>query len=147
MTQISKHPLEPSVEKRIHEMFVDSIKNTNEVNEMMDLLNDLLSFTEKTVLAKRLAIAFLLIKGDLDYRQISKTIRVSLGTIAKIHAILALQGNGYRKVINRMLLKQSIKDTLSELGEILTPLPPKGTNIGEWKKARRLSKQRWEKPF
>lgn len=147
MTQISKHPLEPSVEKKINEIFIDSIKNTTVVNDVVDLLNDLLTPTEIIVLSKRLAVAFLLIKDDLDYRQISKTLRVSLGTIVKIHSILALRGNGYRKVINNMLLKRSMKNALSELGEILTPLPPKGANFGEWKKAIRLSKQKRGSPI
>jgi uncharacterized protein YerC len=147
VTQISKHPIEPKVEKRIYEIFIDSIKNSKNTDDIINFLNDLLTSTEKVVLAKRLAVAFLLIKGDLDYRRISKTLRVSLGTIAKINTVLALQGNGYKKVISKMLLKQSIKKSFGELGEILTPFPPKGANIGEWKKARRIAKQKREEPL
>jgi uncharacterized protein YerC len=144
MTQISKHPIEPKVEKRIYEIFIDSIKNSKNTNDIVDFLNDLLTPTEKVVLAKRLAVAYVLMKGDLDYRQISKTLRVSLGTIAKIHATFALQGNGYKKIISKMLLKQSIKKSFSELGDAFTSIPPKGANIGRWKKDRRLARREKE---
>jgi hypothetical protein len=46
-----------------------------------------------------------------------------------------------------MLLKKSIRNILGELGEVVTLLPPKGANFGEWKKSRRIAKQKRENPL
>ncbi len=147
MPQISKHPNSPQVERRVYEIFIESVKNTKSADEVIDFLNDLLTSTEKIMLSKRVAIAFLLIKGGYDYRQISRILRVSLGNIARIHAILALQGEGFRKILFPVLKKQAMKRALGELGEIVNILPHKGTNIGEWKKAKRQARWKREEPL
>lgn len=136
MTQVSKHPLSRQIEKRVYEIFINSIKNTKSSDEVIHFLNDLLSPVEKIMLAKRVAIAFLLIRGGYTYEQVSRTIKVSYGTIAKVHAVLALQGAGYRKIIIDMLKKEALKRVLSELTEVLTVLPPKGANWGRWRKEK-----------
>ena len=147
MAQVSKHPLSPQIEKRVYEIFIDSIKNTKSSDEVVHFLNDLLSQVEKVMLAKRVAIAFLLIKGAYTYEQISRTIKVSYGTIAKVHAVLALQGEGYRKIIIDMLKKEALKMALAELTEVLTILPPKGANWSRWKKEKLKKELERRKPL
>ena len=147
MVQISKHPVAPRVDERIYEIFIDSIKNVRYKPDVISFLNDLLSPTERIMLAKRVTTAFLLIKGKYTYDQISKILRVSKGTIAKIHAILAVQGEGYRKIIIQMLKKQAIKQVLSELVEVITPIPPKGANWSEWYRERRKAKLKRQEPL
>src|SRR3989344_6017033 len=147
MPQISKHPASPQVEKRVYEIFIESVKNTKSADEVIDFLNDLLTSTEKIMLSKRVAVAFLLLKGGYDYRQISKILRVSLGTISRIHAVLTLQGEGFRKILFPIMNKQAMKKALGELGEIVNILPHKGANIGEWKKTKREARLKREKSF
>jgi len=147
MPQISKHPNSPQVESKVFEIFIESFKNTKSADEVIDFLNDLLTKTEKTMLAKRVAIAFLLIKGGYDYRQISKILRVSLGNIARIHAVLTLQGEGFRRILFPILKRQAMKKALGELGEIVNIFPHKGANIGEWKKAKRKAKWKRKEPL
>lgn len=135
MGRVSKHFMNPEIEKRVYEVFIESVKNTKTSSEVVDFLNDLLSSVEKIMMAKRVAVAFLLLQDKYTYDEISKTVKVSRGTIAKIHATFALQGKGYRKILGDILKRKAAKSALSELLDILTPLPPKGANIGEWKKS------------
>ncbi|MCX6703942.1 MAG: Trp family transcriptional regulator [Candidatus Woesebacteria bacterium] len=136
--------MNPEIEKRVYEVFIESVRNTKTSSEVVDFLNDLLSPIEKIMMAKRVAVAFLLLQDRYTYYEIAKTVKVSRGTIAKIHTIFALQGKGYRKILGGILKRKAAKSALSELLDILTPLPPKGANIGEWKKAKRMSKQKRE---
>jgi uncharacterized protein YerC len=145
MSRISKHFMNPEIERQVYEVFIESVKNTKTPNEVVDFLNDLLSPVEKIMMAKRVAIAFLLLQDKYTYDQISRTVKVSRGTIAKIHAIFALQGKGYRKILGDILKRKNAKAALLELLDVMTPLPPKGVNLGEWKKMKRKEKLKRER--
>lgn len=147
MTQISKHFMSPVIEEKVYKVFIESVKNTKTSGEVVDFLNDLLSPVEKIMMAKRVAVAFLLLEDKYTYEEIARTVKVSRGTIAKIHAVFALQGKGYRKTLGDILKRKAAKSALSELLDTLTSLPPKGANIGEWKKAKRLVKLKREEPL
>lgn len=147
MAQVSKHPLEPTVEDKVFEIFFDSIKRVQSSGEVLAFLNDLLTPTERIMLAKRVAIAFLLIKGKRTYRNISKTLRVSPGTIAKVHAVLTLQGTGYRKILTGILRKQAVRKMLSELPDIIKPVPSKGQSRGEWHRERLKERRKRERKY
>ncbi|KKR39372.1 hypothetical protein A2210_01020 [Candidatus Woesebacteria bacterium RIFOXYA1_FULL_40_18] len=147
MSRISKHPNEEIVENKLYDIFINSIKNINQTEDVVSFLNDLLSPQEKVMLAKRIGVAYLLLQGKYTYDEIKKALRVSLGTIAKIHAVLALQGEGFRKTLQKIIFKKNVKNSLSELLEILTPLPPKGVSRGEWHKSRRQARWKREEPL
>jgi len=121
------------IEGKVFGMFINSIKNTKTSDEVVDFLNDLLSPAEKIMLAKRVSIAFLLLEDKYTYEDISKVLKVSKGTIAKVHSILILQGSGFKKILGNILQRKKFRNTLSEIFDILTPLPPKGTSLGYWK--------------
>lgn len=147
MTQVSKHFMSSVIEEKVYEVFIKSIKNTQSSSEVVNFLNDLLSPVEKVMMAKRVAVAFLLLEGKYTYNDISRILKVSKGTIAKIHAVFALQGSGYRKILGDVLKRKQIGQALGELYDILTPLPPKGANKGEWKKEKREKKLEREQPL
>lgn len=144
MTQVSRHFMNEKIEKKVYEVFINSVKNTKSSEEVIDFLNDLLSPVEKAMLAKRVSVAFMLLEDKYTYDEISKTLKVSFGTIAKIKAVLALQGEGYRKTIGNIMLKKMVRNSLSEFLDLLTPLPPPHVNIGEWRKSKRQSKLKRE---
>lgn len=147
MTQISKHFMSPVIEEKVYKVFIESIKKTRTSNEVVDFLNDLLSPVEKIMMAKRVAVAFLLLEDKYTYSEISRNLKVSKGTIAKIHAVFALQGKGYRKTLGDILKRKRIGNALSELYDILTPLPPKGTKPEYWKHLKIKEKQKREAPL
>lgn len=69
--------------------------------EAAQFLKDLLSRQEAEMLAKRIEIARLLIKG-YTYVEIGKVLKVSNGTVARVSQWLATSGEGYRLVVNRV---------------------------------------------
>lgn len=147
MGRVSKHFMNPEIEKRVYEVFIESIKNIKTPREVIDFLNDLLSPTEKAMIAKRVAVAFLLLEDKYTYEEISRTLKVSRGTIAKIHAVFALQGKGFRKTLGDILKRKAAKSALSELLDILIPLPPKGTKPEYWKYLKNKERLERERPL
>lgn len=147
MSRISKHPNEQVVENKVYEIFINSVKNINQTEEVVSFLKDLLSPQERVMIAKRIGVAYLLLQDKYTYYDIKKALKVSFGTIAKIHTVLALQGEGFRKTLGKIILKKNIKNSLSELLEVLTPIPPKGANWGEWHKERKMARWKREEPL
>ena len=66
MTQVSKRFLQKQVEERILDLFWTSLSSLSAKDKVSLFLDDLLSPTEKLMLSKRVAIAFMLMKG-YDY--------------------------------------------------------------------------------
>ena len=69
------------------------------------------------MLAKRIAIAYLLIKG-YSYTTIESTLKVSDSTIGYIALILKTKGNGLRKIIKKLESHKQWKNLLDDLGEL-----------------------------
>lgn len=137
MPPVSKRNMRSDVEEKIFEMSVRSFEKINRKQDVLPFVTDLFTPSERTMIAKRIAIAFLLIRGDYDQRGIAQTIKVSTNTVARINLILKMQDEGFRKVISRLLKDDVFRIVINDLYEILDPLPHKGANWGKWKKARR----------
>ncbi len=105
MTQISKFRLNQKVQERILRNLFIAISKINKERQSKLFLDDLLTRTEKVVLAKRLAIALLLQSGS-SYSDIKDLIKVSASTISSVNNKLNT-GKGYREVINKLLSVES----------------------------------------
>ena len=102
MSQVSKYPISKEIADRIFEIFLTTFTHLKDKGEADQFISDLLTPTEKIMLAKRLAIAFLLEK-NYDYRAIQKILRVSTGTITTVNISRNLGSEGYKKVISKIL--------------------------------------------
>lgn len=141
MTQVSKYPLSKALEEQMFNLFFRSLADLRLPSDIKEFLDDLLSPTEKTMLAKRLAIAMLLVR-NYDHRTIKQTLKVSLTTISKVRFWLKNQGKGYRMVIDKFLKEekwdefwQKMTDFIKEATDTKHRLPtsyhkPKGS-LGE----------------
>lgn len=140
MTQVSKRHIEKKVKERIIDLFWTSLSSLSSKEKAASFLEDLLTPTEKIMLAKRLAIAFMLLKG-YDYPSINQRLKVSDPTIWNIKTNLFHRGNGYRTAITQIMQKEKWENFWQELDTLFTQaLPPRiGTN---WKEARR---KQWQK--
>lgn len=113
MPQVSKLFLAKDVEEKMFKIFWSSIASLTTPKDVERFFDDLLSDVEKTMLAKRLAIAFLLAK-KYDYASIKETLRVSNATIASVNLWLREGGTGYRIVIGKLLRAEKTKEFLDK---------------------------------
>src|SRR3972149_850309 len=80
MAQISKRNIDKTLLLRINEIFYDLFLNMTDKREIESVLNELLTTTEKTMIAKRVACFYLLIKRVPIY-EIEDTLKISTCTI------------------------------------------------------------------
>ena len=91
--QISKKSVDKKLEKKIFRSLYQVLADLKNPNDVESFLSDVLSETEKTVLAKRLAIAWYLGKNK-SYEVIRQDLKVSSATIASVQKWLEEGGDG-----------------------------------------------------
>lgn len=150
MTQVSRYPISKKIADRIFEIFLKvfiEIKNREEADQF---LSDFLTPTEKIMLAKRLAISFLLEKG-YDYRAIQRTIRVSAPTITGVSRARQYGSKGYRKLISKIIKQEKLMDFFEKTVSKLLSAPAElERGKGSWSYLKRVVNKRSfknKKPF
>lgn len=147
MTQISKYPISDKIYQRILEIFLKSLVKIETNDEAQQFIKDFLSPTEQIMLAKRLAIAFLL-EQNYEFREISKILRVSLATVARVSLMRKIGGVGYQKIIHKLLNEEQLKEFLSNIAENLTGLMSSGKGSTTWRYLNQeLKNKKQSKPF
>lgn len=81
MAQISKRYVDQTMISRINELFIDLLLTLSDKKEADEVLNELLTSTEKTMIAKRIACFYLLIK-KVPIHEIEDTLKISTSTVA-----------------------------------------------------------------
>ena len=146
MAQVSKRYLSPKVEQQIFDTFVDSFTSLSSTQKTTDFLYDLLSPVEQVMLGKRLAIAYMLMKGHAQ-RSVADTLKVSQATVTKVNASLKI-GAGYRAIISHMLQKEKVVAFFDSLEEKIDHLlPPKGASWSEHYKRTNAVHAKRQKSF
>lgn len=98
--------------------FCKALVEVKTAEEAAHFIKDLFSKQEAQMLAKRIAIARLLIQGK-KYDEIKTALKTSFGTIARISHWLATSGEGYRMIVNRVKPEELEKTEKQELIEEL----------------------------
>jgi len=111
MSQVSRNKLDLKTQNNLLKNFLLVISKLNKEEQAKLFLDDLLTRTEKIVLAKRLAIALMLESGK-SYDEIKDLLKVSSSTIGLVNNQLN-NGFGYKLVLKGLLRpKKQSKDSL-----------------------------------
>lgn len=137
MTQISKHLLPKDIEEEMFDVFWQSVASVKNKKEAEKFFSELLTKTERVMLAKRLAIAVLLIRR-YKYDQIKSLLKVSSCTISRVRGWLESEGEGYQFVINRMFKRRAWKEFLEGIEKALYDLHPYLRHPSDFRKKRTL---------
>ena len=116
MAQVSKRFIKPKVQERIITLFLSSIVLTGSREAAATFVDDLLTPTEKIVLAKRLSVAFMLLEG-YDYESIKDTLKVSSPTIGNVSVWLKVKGDGVREIVRKIKRNESLKKIWNDIKE------------------------------
>ena len=123
MSQVSKRILTKDIEQRLFQNFWQIFADIKNPKDVQTFLEDLLSPTEKVMLAKRMAIAILFSRG-YDHRAISSMLKVSTTTVSKIALFFKIKSPGFQLLIRKYLQKQSFAQMVQELERYLYRLQP-----------------------
>lgn len=102
MAQISRRFMKPEVLRKIESLFIECVSRCEKPSVAADFLDDLLTRTEKVMIAKRIAIALMLLKQE-DVRDISETLKVSFPTIYRVKTWLSYKGAGFRTLLTEIM--------------------------------------------
>lgn len=89
--RVSADPVSERVDGEIQRLLVQVISDVRSPEDTGLLLSNLLSEAERTVVAKRLAIAVFLTEGQ-SYADIKRQLKVSSATVAKVQEMLDTPG-------------------------------------------------------
>lgn len=101
MSQVSRRIVRAEVQEKIIETLLEAIAQLKNKQDIQAFVNDLLTPVERIMIAKRLAIAVLLLKG-WSYDATGDLLKVSTDTIARISIILKTN-DGYKKTADHLM--------------------------------------------
>lgn len=114
MPQVSKRFLNQKTQDRIFSLFISGIVTCSSKDSAISLVEDLLTPTEKIMLAKRFSIAYMLLVG-YDYDSIISILKVSRTTVGHVSLWLKVKGNGFREVISKIKSNESTRKIFEEI--------------------------------
>lgn len=147
MSQVSKYQLSNKVYAKIFTLFPQFLHQMTNHGKQSELVNTFFTRTEKIVIAKRIAIAFMLVKG-YAYDQIRSKIKVSTGTIANISDAVKNSGDIITKEFESIAKEDAFIEFLNTIDyQVSKLLPPKGGNWSAWRGRIEKEKRKAEIPF
>lgn len=147
MTQVSKHKLNQQVYNKIFSLFPQFLGRLSRKGQESMVIDVLFSRVEQTMIAKRIAISFMLIKG-YTYDQISSKLKVSYGTIGKIAEMTKKADVQFTDELQKISKEDAFFDFLNAIGYKLTVmLPPKSGNWSTWRRDIEKNKTEGEQAF
>jgi TrpR-related protein YerC/YecD len=114
--QVSKQDVNRKIEKKIFRSLYQVLADLKRADEVENFLNDVLSETEKTVLAKRLGIAYYLTKNK-SYERIRDDLKVSSATIANVQKWLEEGGEGLMLALKAIEADEWAGEMAEKIGE------------------------------
>ena len=131
MVRLSKRPVNKKSLEKVYKLLYEILKKAKNENEFLSLTKDLLSPTEQLMIAKRIAIIYLILK-NVDTESICDYLKVSRGTVAKFKWIIEEKKDSQlSKVIKGILKKEKISHFFEDLFANLFLQP--GLRIGHMK--------------
>ena len=135
MTQISRFKLKEETLEKLYSLMFEVLGKKSK-KEFLLIMNDLVSPTEKIMIAKRIAVIYLLTK-KIDQQIISRTVKVSLSTVSKFSLLTKLSN----VIPNALAALISHEEIRLFIDEIFVSLFPPGTIHTDWKGTWELKKE------
>jgi len=138
MARISRRPIKEEILQKVFALFFEIVGKKTNLRDFKSVISEILSPVERIMIAKRVAIVYLLLKG-IDQRSISNVLKVSNATVSKF-AVLMEKSTGVVPSFNKILTNDKILDFLDQMFDALFPPGTYGTNWkAAWERRKRIS--------
>lgn len=118
MPQLSKNKLDGATRDEILKNFYFAVASLKQEADVALALDDLLTKTERLMIAKRIAAVFLISQG-WRLRDISRTLKMSTATILHLRAKADGGKNGYTLILDLLTARVKSRKFLERLERIL----------------------------
>lgn len=129
MVHLSKKLVNKNKLVKLYRILFEITNVADDEDEYIELIKDIISPSEQIMIAKRIAIIYLLIKG-LEQVVIAEYLGVSRSTVAKFCLLFYEKESKLIKVIKSLLGKEKITHFLEDLFADIFIQP--GIKIGHW---------------
>lgn len=147
MSQVSKRRLKAGVSDKLEGLFIKLIQQISTSEQAENMLMALFSAAERTMMAKRVSVMLMLVKG-VNYLTIRETLKVSQGTIAKMSQVVMTAPPSVVDWLKGEADADDFIQTLDEIGYRLKGLlPPKGKNWSGWRRQLESERDKSQQPF
>lgn len=130
MTRISKYKVNDEILDKLFYLLFEVLSNKQNIGQFNDILTELLSPTERIMIAKRVAIIYMLMKG-VDCSVIIDSLKVSSATISKFQIIVE-NGKFVVEALKKVVRNEKIIDFFEKL---VIDFRGPGTYGVDWKSA------------
>lgn len=143
MPQISRFKLNDQVLEKLFDLFFEIVGKQSNKQEFITIVNDLLTPVERVMIAKRIAIFYLLLK-EKDYITICHVLKVSPATVSKFN-LLRQNSIGLMSAFNKIMLSDKFKLFLDEVLDIvMAPGTPYINWSAAWRRRKELQRKKQE---
>jgi len=129
MTRISKYQLSTKASERIFELFFQVMARARTKDQFSAVIHEILSKTERIMIAKRIAILYLLAKS-VGQRSISMAVKVSTGTVSHFARYMYDENGKIKEFIKQMIRDESILHLFEDVFADIFIQP--GVKLGHW---------------
>ena len=129
MVNLSKIPVDQKKLSKLYHLLFEIVNKVRDKDDFLGLIKDILSPSEQLMVAKRIAIIYLLMKG-VDQSAIAEYLKTSRATVAKFSLLFYDKETQLIAIISKLLSKEKISHFLEDLFADLFIQP--GIKIGHW---------------
>lgn len=124
MARVSKFKIDRHLEQEMFKQFWVSLAKINDPNSSSDFFSDLLSKTEKLMLAKRFTAA-ILISRNKSATEIHDSIHLSYTTIASVSAWIKNAKPETDKLLKKISKEKNWEEITDKIEDILNKIKPR----------------------
>ena len=107
MTHVSRAPIKSDVFDQITSGLIWVLTDISRESEMKSFFNDFFTKTERLMLAKRLSIGLMIVKG-YDTELIAKILRVSTATVYRMRGWVERGDSGLQMAFNKLVKREKM---------------------------------------
>lgn len=139
MVQISRKKLDKDIETEMYKQFWKSLSEMRSPQESSEFFSDILTETEKVMLAKRFAVALLIVRGRTA-TEIRQAINVTYSTISSVSSWVKNAKPKTQDILKSLSSQKDWEAIHDRIEELIDKLPPRYHS--DWSKA---GKEKWKR--
>ncbi|EKE14011.1 MAG: hypothetical protein ACD_12C00715G0001 [uncultured bacterium] len=129
MVNLSKIQIDDKKLVKVYQLMFEILNEADDKDDFLGIIKDILSPPEQLMVAKRIAIIYLLLKG-VDHTTIAKYLKSSRATVAKFSLLFYDKESKLIGIIGALLNQEKISNFFEDLFADIFISP--GLKIGHW---------------
>lgn len=139
MARVSRIKIDKDLELQIFGQFWNSLAKINDSGKTSEFFSDLLSETERLMLAKRFAAAILIVRGR-PATEIRNSIHLSYSAIGAVAAWVKNGKTTTKRILTKISTEKNWEAVFNKIDEVLDKIPPR--RHSDWKTEYGKKRQR-----